>query len=107
MNVVRRAMTLLALTTAVVIGSSVSASAELSGAAAVAPAVGTGSVAAPASTTITAYCSTTSWSYWNGFQTVSARVDRSNLAYQPTISVLTLTGYGWTAESARKAVPTC
>jgi hypothetical protein len=40
-------------------------------------------------------------------RSVSATVDQSYLAYQPTVSVTTLTSYGWTTESARKAVPTC
>ena len=40
-------------------------------------------------------------------RSVSASVDASYLAYQPTISVTTLTSYGWSTESARKAVPPC
>ena len=40
-------------------------------------------------------------------RSLSASVDASYLAYQPTISVTTLTSYGWTTESARRAVPTC
>ena len=40
-------------------------------------------------------------------RSVSASVDASYLAYQPTISVTTLTNYGWSTESARKAVPPC
>jgi hypothetical protein len=37
----------------------------------------------------------------------NAAVDRGYLAYQPRISVITLTSYGWTAETARSAVLTC
>jgi hypothetical protein len=40
-------------------------------------------------------------------RTLSASVEASYLAYQPTISVTTLTSYGWSTESVRKAVPTC
>ena len=40
-------------------------------------------------------------------RSVSASVDASYLAYQPTISVTTLTSYGWSTESVRKSVPTC
>jgi hypothetical protein len=40
-------------------------------------------------------------------RSLSASVDASYLAYQPTISVTTLTSYGWSTESVRKAVPTC
>lgn len=40
-------------------------------------------------------------------RTVSARVDRSSLGYQPRISVRTLTSYGWTAETPRSAVLAC
>ncbi|WP_456598938.1 hypothetical protein [Blastococcus sp. SYSU DS0616] len=40
-------------------------------------------------------------------RTVSARVDRAYLDYQPRISVITLTSYGWTAETPRSAVLTC
>jgi hypothetical protein len=40
-------------------------------------------------------------------RTVSARVARAYLSYQPRLSVITLTGYGWTAQTARTAVPSC
>ena len=40
-------------------------------------------------------------------RTVSARVDRAYLNYQPRISVITLTSYGWTAETPRSAVLSC
>jgi len=40
-------------------------------------------------------------------RTVSARVDRAYLNYQPRLSVITLTSYGWTAETARTAVLSC
>ncbi len=40
-------------------------------------------------------------------RTVRATVDRSYLNYQPTLSVITLTSYGWTAETARTAVLGC
>jgi hypothetical protein len=40
-------------------------------------------------------------------RTVSQTVDRAYLGYQPRLSVLTLTGYGWTAETPRTAVLAC
>ncbi|MCZ2857717.1 hypothetical protein [Blastococcus sp. VKM Ac-2987] len=40
-------------------------------------------------------------------RTVSARVDRAYLGHQPRISVITLTSYGWTAETPRSAVLSC
>jgi hypothetical protein len=42
-----------------------------------------------------------------GTRWASAAVDRGYLAYQPRISVITLTSYGWTAESAQTAVLSC
>jgi hypothetical protein len=38
---------------------------------------------------------------------VSARVDRAHLDRHPRISIVTLTGYGWTAETPRSAVLSC
>jgi hypothetical protein len=40
-------------------------------------------------------------------RSVNARVDRTYLNYQPRISVITLTSYGWTAETPRTAVLAC
>ncbi|TFV52733.1 hypothetical protein [Blastococcus sp. TF02A-35] len=40
-------------------------------------------------------------------RTMSQRVDRAYLNYQPRVSIITLTSYGWTAESPRSAVLTC
>lgn len=40
-------------------------------------------------------------------RTTSDTVDRAYLSYQPRVSVMTLTSYGWTAESAKSAVLTC
>jgi hypothetical protein len=40
-------------------------------------------------------------------RSTSATVDRAYLDYQPRLSVVTLTSYGWAAESARTAVITC
>ena len=40
-------------------------------------------------------------------RSANAAVDRGYLAYQPRISVITLTGYGWTAASAQTAVLSC
>ena len=37
----------------------------------------------------------------------NARVDRAYLGYQPCLSVITLTSYGWTAETPRTAVLAC
>jgi hypothetical protein len=38
---------------------------------------------------------------------VNTRVDRAYLGYQPRVSIVTLTSYGWTAETARSAVLAC
>jgi hypothetical protein len=40
-------------------------------------------------------------------RSISATVDRGYLAYQPRLSIITLTSYGWTAETARSAVLAC
>jgi hypothetical protein len=40
-------------------------------------------------------------------RSMSQRVDRAYLDYQPRVSVITLTNYGWTAESPRSAVLAC
>ena len=40
-------------------------------------------------------------------RTLSSTVDQSYLNYQPRISIITLTSYGWTAETPRSAVLTC
>ncbi|NEK87963.1 hypothetical protein GCU60_19685 [Blastococcus saxobsidens] len=40
-------------------------------------------------------------------RTVSARVERAYLNYSPRISIITLTSYGWTAETPRSAVLAC
>jgi hypothetical protein len=40
-------------------------------------------------------------------RTVTSTVDRAYLAYSPRVSVMTLTSYGWTAESPRSAVLAC
>jgi hypothetical protein len=40
-------------------------------------------------------------------RTTSDTIDRGYLSYQPRISVMTLTSYGWTTESAKSAVLTC
>jgi hypothetical protein len=40
-------------------------------------------------------------------RTVSMTVDQSNLSLQPRIAVITLTSYGWTAETPRSAVLSC
>ncbi|WP_147252145.1 hypothetical protein [Blastococcus sp. TF02-09] len=157
MNRLRRSAVLLGLTAAVIVGSSIPASATFTDAVSTNTAVlQAGTVAAPAAVTVDDYCSTTSYSYWNGTSTVtvtdywynatvswpasttqrgvtgyrvmahlnngqsvvmgetgttnrsvSARVDRGYLGYQPRVSVITLTSYGWTTESARTAVLTC
>ncbi|MGQ4818403.1 hypothetical protein ACQ1ZK_14850, partial [Enterococcus faecium] len=38
---------------------------------------------------------------------ISITVSRSYLNYRPRVSVITLTSYGWTAETPRSAVLTC
>ena len=38
---------------------------------------------------------------------VAVKMDRDYLNYQPQFSILTLTSYGWTAETPRSAVLTC
>ncbi len=40
-------------------------------------------------------------------RSVSATVDRSYLELRPRLSVVTLTSYGWTAETPRTAILTC
>jgi hypothetical protein len=40
-------------------------------------------------------------------RSVSATVDRGYLNYQPRVSIITLTSYGWTAETPRSAVLAC
>jgi hypothetical protein len=157
MNALRRTAVLIGLAAAVIVGSSLPASATFGESVTLAakPTITAATVTAPATITPTGYCSTTTSSYWNGYTTVyttsywynatvtwsastargvtgyrivaylnngqsfvmgqtdavnrsvSATVDRSYLAYQPTISVTTLTSYGWATESARKAMPTC
>jgi hypothetical protein len=156
-NRIRRSAVLLGLTASVIVGSSIPASATFGES--VRSTTGTLralTVAAPASVNVSDYCSTTSYTYWNGWtnvtvtenwynatvtwpasttqrgvtgyrvmahlnngtsvqmeqtaandRSVSARVERSYLAYQPRISVITLTSYGWTAETARTAVLSC
>src|SRR3954447_5050865 len=42
-----------------------------------------------------------------GTLSTSAGVDADNLAYQPRLSVTTLTSYGWTAQSALTGYVTC
>ncbi|WP_164704488.1 hypothetical protein [Blastococcus litoris] len=158
MTGIRRALVLVGLTVAVMIGAAIPASATFGDTVAVATGISTGTVAAPASVTVNDYCGQTanggyynSWgqwvttySYWvdatvtwpasttargvvgyrvmahlnNGQsivmaetgttnRTANARVDRSYLNYQPRISVITLTSYGWTAETPRTAVLAC
>lgn len=166
MTSIRRALVLIGLTLAVMIGAAIPASATFADSVTVNTAITAGTVTAPATVTPTGTCTTTTSGYWNyatvpatwvttyqywynatvtwsaasastgvngqqgvtGYvvmahlnngqsvvmaqtdavnRTVSATVDRGYLAYQPTISVITLTSYGWTAESPRKAVPTC
>ena len=157
MNRIRRSAVLLGLTAAVIVGSSIPASATFT------ESVRTNTatlqaltVAAPAAVNVNDYCSTTSYTYWNGWtnvtvtenwynatvtwpasttqrgvtgyrvmahlnngqsvvmgetgttnRSVSARVERAYLNYQPRVSVITLTSYGWTKESARTAVLSC
>lgn len=158
MTGIRRALVLIGLTVAVMIGAAIPASATFSNAVTVATGITTGTVAAPASVTVNDYCGQTpnggyynSWGQWvttyyywydatvtwpasttargvTGYRvmahlndgtsvvmaettatnrTVNARVDRGYLNYQPRISVITLTSYGWTAETPRTAVVTC
>src|SRR5688572_24822317 len=40
-------------------------------------------------------------------RSANASVDQAYLAYQPRISIVTLTSYGWTAESAKTPVLAC
>jgi hypothetical protein len=158
MSTSRRALTLIGLTVAVLIGAIVPASATFSEDVAVATSMATGAVAAPASVTVVDWCqtvptttvdpltgvSTTTYTYtyhatvsWpasttargvvgyraiahlnNGTSVVmaetnaattsiSATVDQYYLQFQPRVSVLTLTSYGWTAEGAKSPVLTC
>lgn len=74
------------------------ASATFSGPVPVSTSVATGTVAPLTSVRVGDHCTTTS---------ISAAVDQDSLQFQPQVSDLTLTGYGWTAESARTAVLAC
>ncbi|MGY1805510.1 hypothetical protein ACI78T_19670 [Blastococcus sp. SYSU D00922] len=158
MTGIRRALVLIGLTVAVMIGAAIPASATFADSVKVTTGITTGTVAAPASVTVNDYCGQTanggyynSWGQWvttyyywydatvtwpastttrgvTGYRvmahlndgtsvvmaettptnrTVNARVDRGYLNYQPRISVITLTSYGWTAETPRTAVVTC
>lgn len=156
MNVIRRTALILGLTTAVIAAGSIPASATFSESVSVPASMRALTVAPTAAVNVSDYCSTTSYTYWNGYsnvtvteywynatvtwpasttqrgvtgyrvmahlnngtsvemgtttatnRTVSARVDRGYLNYQPRISVITLTSYGWTAETARTAVLSC
>jgi hypothetical protein len=40
-------------------------------------------------------------------RSMSLSVDSSNLGYQPRVAIVTLTSYGWTAESAKTGVISC
>lgn len=159
MNRIRRCVLLLGLTAAVIVGSSIPASATFTEAVSTNTAVlRAATVAAPASIAVTRTCTQTAtggsfnasgvWvptytTYYNatvrwpasatargvtGYRvtaylpntapvvmgqtdatnrSISASVDAGYLAYQPTITVTTLTSYGWSTESVRKAVPAC
>ena len=158
MTGIRRALVLIGLSLAVMIGAAIPASATFGDTVTVKTSITTGTVAAPASVTVNDYCGQTpnggyynaygqwitTYSYWydatvtwpastttrgvtgyrimahlnNGTsvvmaetdasnRTVNARVDRGYLNYQPRVSVITLTSYGWTAETARTAVLSC
>jgi hypothetical protein len=157
MNRIRRSAVLLGLTASVIVGSSIPASATFTDSVRTTTAtLRAATVAAPAAVNVSDYCSTTSYTYWNGTtnvtvtenwynatvswpasttqrgvtgyrvtahlnngtsvqmettaasnRSVSVRVERSYLNYQPRVSVITLTSYGWTAETARTAVLSC
>ena len=161
MTTIRRTAVLLGLTAAVVIGSSIPASATWSARSTAQPAaVATGTVTAPERIDVTKSCGrtqtgggyTNSWgqwvpptySYWytatvswpagaatsgvtgyrvmahlnNGgsvvmgetnasTRSVTQTVDQGYLAYEPRLSVITLTGTSWSAETPRTAVLTC
>ena len=157
MNRIRRSAVLLGLTASVIVGSSIPASATFT------ESVRTNTatlqaltVAAPAAVNVNDYCSTTSYTYWNGWtnvtvtenwynatvtwpasttqrgvtgyrvmahlnngasvvmgetnastRSVTQTVDQGYLAYEPRLSVITLTGTSWSAETPRTAVLTC
>jgi hypothetical protein len=85
---IHRLLVLTVLTVPVTVGASVPASAGFAAPVSVpTTTIATGTVAAPASVTVT--------------------VDQYYLTYQPRLSVLTLTDHGWTAESPQSAVLTC
>jgi len=140
MTAIRRILTLLLLTAAVITGASVPAWAAFGETIPIPTTIATGTVAAPSALTITSRCqgwwyqfdlswpaSTTSRgvtgylviAYLNtgttyqvaqtdaATRTVSMTVDQSNLSLQPRIAVITLTSYGWTAETPRSAVLSC
>ena len=140
MTVIRRTVTVAGLMLAVVVGSSIPASALFTASTSIAEPVSTIRVAAPASITINDFCrgwwyeGTATWpasattrgvtgyrvmAHLNTGESVAMGVtgaaDRSfhwqvhndYLNYQPRISIVTLTSYGWTAETPRSAVLAC
>jgi hypothetical protein len=142
MTAIRRILTVLLLTAAVITGASVPAWAAFGESIPIPipTTIATDTVAAPSALTITSRCqgwwyqfdlawpaSTTSRgvtgyrviAYLNtgttyqvaqtdaATRTVSMTVDQSNLSLQPRIAVITLTSYGWTAETPRSAVLSC
>jgi uncharacterized membrane protein len=157
MTGIRRALVLIGLTLAVMIGASIPASATFADSGTVTTTVATGTVAAPMSVTVDDYCARTphggyyvhgrwvpTYYYFydltvtwpatttargvTGYlvmahlndgrsvvmartdaatRTVYARLDRSYLNSERTLSVITLTRYGWTAETPRTATLAC
>jgi hypothetical protein len=138
----RRVLTLIGLAVAMTVASSVPASAAFSEDVAIATAVATGTVAAPASVSVrTNNCHpvwgadvTVSWqssttargvigyrvighvytgaSAVIGDTTAAATslrfsFDQYYLQFQPRFTVMTLTSYGWTAESVQTGIVTC
>jgi hypothetical protein len=142
MSIARRVLTLIGLTVAVLIGSSIPASATFSEAVTVTTTVETGTVVAPTAVAVrTNNCHpvwgadvTVSWqpsttargvigyrvighvstgaSAVIGDTTATATslrfsFDQYYLQYQPRFTVMTLTSYGWTAESVQTGIVTC
>ena len=89
MTTTRRALVLIGLTLAVMIGAAIPASATFADSVKVSTSVATGTVAAPASVTVDDYCVTTT--------TTEKRTTYTN----PSTGVITQTGYSWTTSEAR------
>jgi hypothetical protein len=89
MTGIRRALVLIGLTVAVMVGAAIPASATFADTAEVTATVGTVKVAAPATVTVDDYCLTTT------------TTERRTTYTDPSTGATTQTGYSWTTSEAR------